>query len=321
MRACFDEGTLQAYLDGELGVARAGEVAAHLSACETCAAFAHEATDHFALLSDALSVGETLSVPTEHLRARLDASIAELQPTRAASPNTSKSFVERLRAFASSLPTQLAFAPRGATAFASLLVAAVLIATIFYVLRPQTRAPQGGQSGAAKIAKVKPPVNEGVEDHKGSSSSAEIKQAANGNEPDVKDSAPRRVLREKVGSAGFNGARYTRVGSERGVLSRAANDDASEAALLPVEKSYASAIASLKSSIDQQKAQSMTPTLRAEYERNLAVVDRAIGASRAAARRDPADKDAQEFLRAAYQDKLELLRTVADQTQIASIGR
>jgi hypothetical protein len=65
----------------------------------------------------------------------------------------------------------------------------------------------------------------------------------------------------------------------------------------------------------------MTPTLRAEYERNLAVVDHAIVASRVAARRDPADKDAQEFLRTAYQDKLDLLHAVSDQTQIASIGR
>lgn len=327
MRACVDEGTLQAYLDGELGVARAGEVAAHLSACETCAAFAHEATDHFTLLSSALDAGETLNVPTEHLRARIDAAIAELQPTRNTSSTTSKSFVERLRAFASSLPTQLAFAPRGATAFASLLVAAVLIAAIFYVLRPQFRAPRGGQSGAGEIAEVKPPMNEGsaggqgVADNKGAGSGAEIKQAANGNERGVKSSAPRRVLPEKVGSAGFTDASYTRGGSVRGILSRAANDSASDASLLPVEKSYVSAIASLRSSIEQQKAQSMTPTLRAEYERNLAVVDRAIGASRAAARRDPSDKDAQEFLRAAYQDKLELLRTVADQTQIASIGR
>jgi hypothetical protein len=50
-------------------------------------------------------------------------------------------------------------------------------------------------------------------------------------------------------------------------------------------------------------------------------VDQAIAASRASARRDPADKDAQEFLRSAYQDKLDLLHAVADQTQLASLTR
>jgi hypothetical protein len=62
----------------------------------------------------------------------------------------------------------------------------------------------------------------------------------------------------------------------------------------------------------------MTPTLRAEYERNLAVVNQAIISSRVAARRNPQDTDAKEFLRAAYQNKVELLSAVADQAQIAS---
>lgn len=326
MRACVDEGTLQAYLDGELGVARAGEVAAHLSACETCAAFAHEATDHFTLLSSALDAGETLNVPTEHLRARIDAAIAELQPTRNTSSTTSTSLVERLRAFASSLPTQLAFAPRGATAFASFLVAAVLIAAIFYVLRPQSHTSPGEKQKTVEIAAIKPSSNAdgaGTQESAVNTGSAGDKNRASASEDvrEAKSPAPRRVTRASSGSVGFTEAVYKREGSVRGEASRTNDSNASDVPLLPVEKSYASAIASLKSSIDQQKAQSMTPTLRAEYERNLAVVDRAIGASRAAARRDPSDKDAQEFLRAAYQDKLELLRTVADQTQIASIGR
>jgi hypothetical protein len=62
----------------------------------------------------------------------------------------------------------------------------------------------------------------------------------------------------------------------------------------------------------------MTPTLRAEYERNLAVVNQAIMSSRVAARRNPQDTDAKEFLRAAYQNKVELLSAIADQTQLAS---
>jgi hypothetical protein len=326
MKACVDEGTLQAYLDGELEAARAGEVAAHVAACETCAATVHEATDQFALLSSALGTSETLSVPTERLRARIDASIAELQPTRGASPIASTSFVECLRAFASSLAAQFASAPRQATAFASLFVAALLLASIFYIFRPQSRTPQDGQSGAGEIAKVKPPMNEGeTGGQRGAGDTGagggEIKEAASEGERGVKNLLPRRVTREGAGSVGFTEANFTRAGNARGSASRAADADVSDAALLPVEKSYASAIASLKFLIDQQKARSMSPTLRAEYERNVAVVDRAIDASRAAARRDPSDKDAQEFLRAAYQGKLELLRAVADQAQIASIGR
>ncbi len=340
MSACFDEGILQAYADGELQPARAGEVAAHLETCAACASAVDEAAQHFALLSSALGANETINIPTERLRARIDAAIAELQPVSAAQydaptsqAHASPSFVERLRAFASSLVA----APRRATAFASLLVAAVLLAAIFFVLRPQSRGPQVDQSGKGEIAKVNQPSSTaGSATREGGANDVttggeEIKQASGAggseqsegpgvNEPGVDLPATGRRTRRPVGSAGFTNAGYTREGGARGGASRS-NNGAGVGAMLPVEQPYASAVASLKSSIDQQAARVMTPTLRAEYERNLAVVDRAIDASRAAARRDPADKDAQEFLRSAYEDKLELLRTVSDQTQIASIGR
>jgi hypothetical protein len=98
----------------------------------------------------------------------------------------------------------------------------------------------------------------------------------------------------------------------------AANADAPVEPVLADEKTYLISIASLTSAIEAQSAEGMTPTLRAEYERNLAVVNQAILSSRVAARRTPLDTDATEFLRAAYQNKVELLSAVADQTQLAS---
>jgi hypothetical protein len=91
--------------------------------------------------------------------------------------------------------------------------------------------------------------------------------------------------------------------------------------LLPVERQYAREIAALSVSIERQKLQTLSPTLRAEYERNVAVVDGAIASTRAAVRSNPADKDAQEFLRSAYQEKLDLLSAVAGKSQLAAAGR
>ncbi len=56
----------------------------------------------------------------------------------------------------------------------------------------------------------------------------------------------------------------------------------------------------------------MRPSLRVEYERNLAVVDRAIAATRTAAKSNPTDPDAADFMFAAYQSKVDLLNTIAD---------
>ncbi|HVG29537.1 MAG TPA: zf-HC2 domain-containing protein [Pyrinomonadaceae bacterium] len=326
MRDCFDEATLQAYLDGELPPARAVAVAAHLGACEACAGAAREAAQEFAMFATAFGAGEGLSVPTERLRAGVEARIAQMQPTRSApaAAAAAPTLVERLRGFAS----RLAFAPRQATAFASFALAAVLLGALFYAFRPQASAPQGKQAGTPEIAAVDPPANKrNVIENADASAQARNENAgsavASGEiARGAETRAPRYAARAAVVPARFKPDRTPGAGVDvAGSLAGAMSEKSADAALLPVEKSYVTAIASLKSSIEGAGAQSLPPTLRAEYERNLAVVDRAIAASRASARRTPADKDAQEFLRSAYQDKLDLLHTVADQTQLASITR
>jgi hypothetical protein len=81
--------------------------------------------------------------------------------------------------------------------------------------------------------------------------------------------------------------------------------------LLPGERAYLQTIAKLDSTIKaNQKA--MRPSLQFEYERNLAVVDRAIAATRSAAKKTPNDPDTADFMFAAYQSKVDLLNTIAD---------
>jgi hypothetical protein len=81
--------------------------------------------------------------------------------------------------------------------------------------------------------------------------------------------------------------------------------------LLPGERSYLQAIARLDSTINANK-KTMRPSLQVEYERNLAVVDRAIAATRSAAKSNPNDPDAADFMFAAYKSKVDLLNTIAD---------
>jgi hypothetical protein len=86
---------------------------------------------------------------------------------------------------------------------------------------------------------------------------------------------------------------------------------------LPGEASYTQAIASLSEEIKANDAQTLKPSVRAEYERNLALVDQAIAATKRTARQNPKDADAAAFLYASYQNKLDLLATVADQRFVA----
>jgi anti-sigma factor RsiW len=321
METCLDEGTLQAYLDGELAPETLNGVAAHLSACAPCAEAARAAEQELAFFSTAFAHALPASVPTAKLRARLDEAISDLNASQrgvATAPAAS-----RLRGFFASIAASLnTFTPRQATAFASFLVA-VALAVVFFAL---VRTPEGQKMTGVEVARneqpaapASPALPAATIDPTHDITARPIQnREVNAPAP----TAPRveRANLVKVGANVRPQAAGTREGS--GDAPAAASETVAAATkpepLLEDEKTYISSIASLTSAIESQGSAGLTPTLRAEYERNLAVVNQAIISSRVAARRNPQDTDAKEFLRAAYQNKVELLSAVADQAQIAS---
>ncbi|HZG52535.1 MAG TPA: zf-HC2 domain-containing protein [Pyrinomonadaceae bacterium] len=318
MNTCLDEGTLQAYLDGELSPDTSNGAAAHLSACVSCAAAARAAEQELALFSTAFAPALSTSVPTEKLRARLDEAIAEMAapPRRFAPPPSPTRARSIFGALVASLTT---FTPRQATAFASFLVA-VALAVVFALMQTP-----GSGNRPEEIAKVDqrpaPPVAR-TENSPTPDDAAAVQTPI----AEVNTSAlARGGVRATLLKAGYHvRPRNPQAREERGGATEAAGTTTAAAAATPAEplladeKTYLSSIASLTSAIEAEGAAGMTPTLRAEYERNLAVVNQAIVSSRVAARRNPQDTDAKEFLRAAYQNKVELLSAVADQKQLAS---
>jgi anti-sigma factor RsiW len=82
MKECIDEGTLQAYFDGELGREEAAAVASHLASRLSCAERARTVESENLLLSGALETEFAESVPTERIRQRLNSAIAENQNAR-----------------------------------------------------------------------------------------------------------------------------------------------------------------------------------------------------------------------------------------------
>jgi hypothetical protein len=321
METCLDEGTLQAYLDGELSPETLNGVALHLAACAPCAETARAAEQELAHFNAAFAPVLSASVPTAKLRARLDEAIAEMnapQRTFATTP------AARLRSFYDSIVASLTtFTPRQATAFASFLFAAVVLAVIFFALmqKPDGQKTTGGE--VASNDQLSAPASSPAAPVEKRATPDDIAAVPTSKEEtrDEEFNSPARQRRDERSvfvKAGLNvrpEASRTRVD---GGNTEVANVAAKPETLLEDEKTYISSIASLTSAIEAQSASGLTPTLRAEYERNLAVVNQAIISSRVAARRNPQDTDAKEFLRAAYQNKVELLSAVADQAQIAS---
>jgi len=76
MISCLNEVTLQAYFDGELEPGIAAQVNKHLAHCDACAASAFEFERAIELMASAFEDELPDSIPSEHLRARIDAALA-----------------------------------------------------------------------------------------------------------------------------------------------------------------------------------------------------------------------------------------------------
>ena len=285
MTRCLDEATLQSYFDGELSGEMLERATLHLASCSTCAATAREMEEEINLLMTALAPEFDDSVPTERLRQRIDAVVLD-QRIGVASTHQQGGF----GAFISSL---LSFGTQRTLGYAS-LVMVLAFAAIFGLIKFRTNTP--AQPPVAKT--TGPAVNNGnevaaVPGPTGIQTPRVIAPVQNGN--------PVRSYK----SAKFTAAKFTSK------TNSAPTTEDQPVKLLPGERAYLKTIAKLDSTINANK-KLMRPSLQVEYERNLAVVDRAIAATRSAAKKNPNDPDTADFMFAAYQSKVDLLNTIAD---------
>jgi hypothetical protein len=275
----LDETKLQSYFDGELPIEQMESVTSHLASCANCAAAARELEEESALVMNALAAEFDASVPTERLRQRIDGAVLG---DRLAVARSS----ERTRGFFSGL---LNFGTQRMLGYASLIVMLAFAAIFAVVKMKSTPAPA---PAPPEVAKLTPPATGNVDDKK-AATPVPLNGSSNKTETPVKPVAGRT----------FRTVAYNRPSAPA--------PKPSPVKLMPGERSYLQTIAKLDSTIQSNK-KSMRPALQVEYERNLAVVDRAIAATRSAAKSNPNDPDAADFMFAAYQSKVDLLNTIAD---------
>ena len=287
MTRCLDEGKLQSYFDDELSIEMMESVTSHLASCETCAAAARELEEESALLTSAFAMEFEASVPTERLRERINDAI--LGDRIAVAQSTEKA--GGLAGFFSGL---LNFGTQRTLGYASLAVI-LAFAAIAGVVKMRTTTPAPATVDKTNL--------QAGNNQKQPDNNNQIAQVPPTSDVTPIQQAVKTQVRETPKS--FVPVRYN-----KSVPVNAAPNP-TPVKLIPGERSYLQAIARLDSTIKSNK-KSMRPALQVEFERNLAVVDRAIAATRSAAKSNPNDPGAADFMFAAYQSKVDLLNTIAD---------
>jgi anti-sigma factor RsiW len=280
----LDEAKLQSYFDGELSLDMMESVTSHLASSVTCAAAARELEEESTFVMSALAAEFETSVPTERLRERIDAAV--LGDRVAVAEATRKS--SGLAAFFSGL---LNFGTQRTLGYASLAVVVAFAAIFAAVKLNSTTNTVNNTQPNTSVAVVNPPA-------------APIEKVATpvstGTAAPVEIPAPQKPSRI-VSKPSYQVAKYQPSVSPKPAPVK----------LFPGERSYLQTIAKLDSTIKSNQ-KDMRPALQVEYQRNLALVDRAIAATRSAAKSNPNDPDAADFMFAAYQSKVDLLNTIAD---------
>jgi ribosomal protein S15P/S13E len=87
------------------------------------------------------------------------------------------------------------------------------------------------------------------------------------------------------------------------------------------ERLYLDAINDLSQTVASSDEEVMRPSFRVEYEQNIALMDRAINKMQKQVRRNPNDENAKRILFASYQNKIDLLNTVAEKSQLMATLR
>ncbi|MDT5157230.1 MAG: hypothetical protein QOH51_1587 [Acidobacteriota bacterium] len=304
MKRCLDEGFLQSYLDGELSHEQTCEAATHIAACDSCAAALAAIEQENSFFSNAFAPDDSVSVPSEALRSRITAAVAQHESRT--EENGARSRGRNFGGLFASLSSLFTFTPQSAAAFAGLL-AVVAFAVIYFAVERQRQTPTKTQD-TREVASLNPMPERSPEVMTTPSVTFPVSAPTS-----EKGSAGPRYLK-----AYYDARRHSNrsVGVRQPLAPVGAKDES-----LPGEKDYQTAIASLEKTIKLGGDVSLRPSVRVAYERNLALLDSAINQTRSVAAQNPKDKDAVGFLMAAYQSKVELLTKVADQAQVATLGR
>lgn len=296
MRDCFDIGTIQAFIDGELSGETASAVAEHAAVCDGCAGRIASAEEETALVFSVLDREVNTLVPTQRLWSRINDSLAD---------EKKPSFGQKLAGIFASIFAQPSFA----AAVGVFLIFA--FGTFYFIANgvsdtdlarsndTTVSAPSAPKAAENTVRTDVVPVTTDAENAAGDEFARPLNESRSKYQVETANYKP--SLRQNQAKP----AGRTNV-----------EPKTAPAAYLPGEESYVKTIAGLKQNIDGNKDLVMPAATRVSYERDMAVVNDTIGKLKSAVVKDPTNEAAKQALYASYQDKIDLLNSVQQREEL-----
>lgn len=280
---CLDIGIIQSFLDGELANNEMTQVSTHVAVCDSCAILLANAEDESAIVFPALAREFDTLVPTQRLWNRINESIA-IEKQQA-------SVWEKAYTFFAA-----AFANPSITVAAGLLIVAGVFAMLIVNSSPELTDVAVINPGPKSVTTTFVETPSSSDDQATSTSSA----------PYIR--AERASFRTGSRTPNIQPAVYGPRPTS-----------ATTADYMPGEESYMKTIANLTKTVDEQKAGGiLRPSQQIAYERDMAVVDDAITKMRATIKRNPKNEAAKQVLYSSYQNKIDLLNSVAQKEELVA---
>lgn len=294
---CLDEGAIQAFLDGEMNDAQMNAATRHLALCDSCVYLLSEAEKESAFAFAALDGEMNTLVPTQRLWSKINDSLVE--------EKRKDSFWFNFTSFISNLSRP------SIAAFAGLTIVAGLFAALFI-----SRPIPGGNEVVVNESKPKtietakvnlPAINQ---DETTPPFDETVSSETAPNVPTITRAEFRSNGNEKITATK---AVYTQVVS---IDQKPKTKDQKLDSFLPGEETYLRTIANLSESVSGQKDTTMKPSTRFAFEKDLAVIDHAIGKMKTEVKKNPKNEAAKDILFASYQNKINLLNAVQERTEL-----
>ena len=282
---CLDIGIIQAFLDGELSHEDNARVSGHMAVCDVCANSFAEAEDEAAIVFPALERELNTLVPTQRLWNKINDSIA-IEKQRL--PWWQKTW----QVLAASLAN-----PSIAVA-ASIVVVIGIFAAIWINMAPVETVNTPNLTAASKPAVA----------------STNSVAAVNSPAPVAASSSPDQVAAttREVERASYR-PEPQRTSTAPAVVKRTA---APSADVTAGEESYVNTISTLSKTVEDKKDGVLRPSQRVSFERDMAVVNDTIVKMKSEVKRNPKNETARQVLYSSYQNKIDLLNSVAQREEL-----